>query len=177
MTVPRSLAVGIKTVQLHFEIQGYSWILSISISERSPRVFLTTLHQGVFASTPSLISQLSLSLSLEYCRVDFILTLSSSTIDATSLFVNTRPSASISTNAPFALVAFIAYRLPHFYRVARIFLHHRVYSFIIAHSYLHTRGYYKVSLVFTLFNSVVFSRFSANGSIRKLFTSSLRSQT
>jgi len=77
--------------------------------------------------------------------------------------MNMHPSSSISTNAPFALVVFIAYHISHFYWVARLFLHHPIYSFIIAHSYLHMRGYYKVSLVSTLFNFIVFSRFSWMG--------------
>ena len=133
--------------------KGYSWILSSSISERSPRVFLTTLYSlGVCKHSISHLS--SLSLLLEYRRVDFILTLSSSTIDATSLFLKSRPSNSISTNTPFALVAFIAFRISRFYRVVRLLVHHRVYSHIITHSYLHTRGYYKVSLVSIPFNFI-----------------------
>jgi len=153
--------------------KGYSWILSSSISERSPRVFLTTLYSlGVCKHSISHLSSLSLvRISLRWLYSNLIIIYYRRDIsirEHTSFYFNLYKRAICTCRvcriSHISLLLSCAFTLTSL----RTLFHHC--TFIPAHAQVLQSEFgvfsFKISLCFA---------FSANGSIRKLFTSSLRS--
>src|SRR5262245_54951570 len=96
-------------------------------------------------------------------------------VSALPLFMEAHSLISLSTYAPFALVAYFTSLVIHLYRVVLSFLHHRIRPTLLSQLLIPTRvgisGEFCVYVVFFLYFHFT------NRSIWNLFTSSLRSQT